>query len=110
MEQNLPDRMMETAGEDYDLQKRKGTTYVLCLVFGIDQMVAVYLPGSTDVEVGDILFFEYKGELLQRNIKYLCHCSMDHDIWTAVTVATQLSPIKAVKYARMTNITWDVQD
>ena len=69
--------------------------------------VGKYLPGSAYVEVGDIVFFEHKEETIQANIKFVKSCSKDSDIWTAVTIAIQMSPIKATKYARMSTISWD---
>ena len=69
--------------------------------------VGKYLPGSAYVEVGDIVFFEHKEETIQANIKFVKSCSKDSDIWTAVTIATQMLPIKATKYARMSTISWD---
>ena len=85
-------------------------SYYLCLVYGIDQMVPVYLPGSIQADVGDILFFDYNGETLQSSIKFLRRCHINSDIWSAMTVATQMSPIKAMKIARMNTITWNTDD
>jgi hypothetical protein len=48
-----------------------------------------------------------KEETIQANIKFVKSCSKDSDIWTAVTIATQMLPIKATKYARMSTISWD---
>ena len=96
--------------ENTEIHNNSEKEYTLCLVYGFDQMVPVYLPGSAYVEVGDIVFFDHKEETIQANIKYVKSCSKDSDIWTAVTVATQMSPIKATKYVRMRTISWDIEE
>ena len=55
------------------------------------------------------VFKLHKEETIQANIKFVKSCSKDSDIWTAVTIATQMSPIKATKYARMSTISWDIE-
>ena len=56
-----------------------------------------------------VRFMPHKEETIQANIKFVKSCSKDSDIWTAVTIATQMLPIKATKYARMSTISWDIE-
>ncbi len=82
-------------------------SYHLCLVYGIGQIVPVYLPDSVNADIGDSVFFELNGETMQATIKFIERCSVGSSTWKAVTIATQTSPIRATKYARIHQIKWD---
>lgn len=99
--------MQESVQNHKEEKASTGTSYCLCLVSRTDQIVPVYLPGSANVDVGDIVFFESEGEVVSANIKYIRNCSPDSDVWRAVSISTQLSPVRATKYARVNRVDWD---
>lgn len=102
--------MQESVQNHTEEQDSTGTSYGLCLVYGMNQIIPVYLPSTANVEVGDIVFFELEGETVSANIKYFQKCSPDSDIWKAVSISTQMSPIRATKYAGVKHVKWDEKD
>ena len=80
--------------------------YELCLVKLATDMVPVYLPSDFySANVGDWVFFPYEdGTEFQAEIVFAEYCEADSPIWTAVTVATQMAPIRATKFMRSPKI------
>ena len=78
----------------------------LCLVRSGHGTYPVVLP-QCSVSVGDLVWFQPVDSVVQGEVTFVGHCTLDSDLWTGIMMAMQREPIIAVRYAAPHDVKWE---
>lgn len=80
----------------------------ICLVKVGADVVPVYAPSGMAVHVMDLIFFEFEGEKRQADVLFAADYQLIGErLWMAVTIACQMTPIKAYGCAKINVFKWE---
>ena len=89
----------------------KENKYVtLCLVRAAADIVPVYFPDNSYVDVGDIVFFGYCGDAYRSEALMVKDIKFDGEEWKKTIATLHMVPIRATKYATIRDCKWEEEE
>lgn len=83
----------------------------LCIVRWADKNYPVILPRLFHLNPGDLVWFKPRSNMECGTVVYTNDfCEPNEDIWTLVTITTGMEPIRACRYAQISDVKWEEEN